>query len=640
MTAKPHVIIGTAGHIDHGKSTLIKALTGIDPDSLPEEKERGLTIDLGFVFMDFPGYERQIVFIDVPGHEKFVKTMVAGASNIDGALFVIAADEGVSVQTREHFDILRLLGIEEGIVVLTKSDLAASRERRDSLRLEVAAFIKGSFLENSPVIPVSAVTGEGLDELKAALMSLGRRVRPRPDSGFFRMPIDRVFSIHGFGTVVAGTVLSGEVRSGDRIEIMPDSIETRVRGVQVHKEKQDLSGIGRRTALNLQDADKGLLRRGQTAAVPGFMMPVTRMDARLRLLDDSPVGLKTRSRVRLHVGTDEVIARVILLERDELDPGDSTLVQFVFESPTTALPGDRYIVRTFSPVSTIGGGTVLDQSPVRHKRFDQAALEGLRRFESPLPEVVEQAFRKSAPMSKSSAEIAVERGLALSVVNDAVGKLLADGRLVIIPSDKESRYLPAGSWEAVREAVPAALRSYLKANPLRASMPLADLRAQLVRQTDDTVFRSVLDSLSAEKAIFRGEGTVSLPSFAAEMPAEDLADSDRIESVFRRAGFEPPSEDDVCRMLKLPLNRFRKLMGSLLRLGKLVRIDPKITYHNDIYERAKVAALGMLKKNGNLTIAGYKGELGTSRKYACALLEHFDATGLTRRDGDAHVLKI
>ncbi len=639
MTRGSHVIVGTAGHIDHGKSSLVKALTGKDPDSLPEEKERGLTIDLGFVFMDIPDYEKQIVFIDVPGHERFVKTMVAGASHIDLALLVIAADEGISVQTREHFDILRLLGLQEGLIALTKADLPASRERLDSLRSEVAAFVKGSFLENAPVIPVSAITGEGLDELKDVLKEAGRRVRPRPDCGRFRMPIDRVFTIRGFGTVVAGTVLSGEVKAGDRIEILPDGIEVRVRGVQVHKEKQDHSGIGKRTALNLQDIDKVSLRRGQTAATPGFMAPVTRMDARLRLLEDSPVGLKTRSRVRLHVGTDEVIARVVLLEKEDLAPGESSLVQFVFESPTTALPGDKYIVRTFSPVATIGGGTALDQSPARHKRFDERALDGLRRFEGPLQNVIEQAFIKTAPMSKTPSGVSIERGINLSVVEDFVAVLMAEGRLHKIPSDKEPRYLPAESWDAAREAVLAAIRSYLKANPLRPSMPVADLRAQMERRTDEPVLRYVIDELVAEKAVARGDGTVSLPSYEAAMPAEDRADADRVESAFRRGGFEPPSEDEVCRSLRLPLNRFRKLMGSLLRQGKLVRIDPKITYPKDAYDKAREAALALLRKNGNLTIAGLKTELGTSRKFACALLEHYDASGLTRRIGDAHVLK-
>ncbi len=269
MSEKPHVIVGTAGHIDHGKSALVKALTGTDPDTLPEEKERGMTIELGFVFLDLPDYEKQIVFIDVPGHEKFVKTMVAGASNVDAVLFVIAADEGISVQTREHFDILRLLSVREGIIVLSKSDLV-DEERIEALTAEVRGFVAGTFLEQAPIMPVSAHTGAGLPALVEALKAAGRRVDRRDDCGYFRMPIDRVFVKHGFGTVIAGTVLSGEVKVGDKIEILPERIETRIRGVQVHKSKQEASGLGRRTALNIHDVEKDALRRGQCAARPGF----------------------------------------------------------------------------------------------------------------------------------------------------------------------------------------------------------------------------------------------------------------------------------------------------------------------------------------------------------------------------------
>ncbi|MCX6564016.1 MAG: selenocysteine-specific translation elongation factor [Candidatus Aminicenantes bacterium] len=294
MTEKEHLIVGTAGHIDHGKSSLVKALTGIDPDTLPEEKERGLTIELGFVFMDVPEYEKQIVFIDVPGHEKFVRTMVAGASSIDVVLFIIAADEGISVQTREHFDILQLLRVKEGIIALTKSDLVDA-DQLEKLGGEVGAFVQGTFLEGAPVIPVSSLTGSGLAEIKAALMAAGRCVCRREDCGYFRLPVDRVFVMHGFGTVIAGTVLSGGIKTGDRIEILPERIETKVRGVQVHKEKRDASGLGKRTALNLHDVDKTLLRRGQCAVAPGLITPATRLDARLHLLNSTRSAGETSS---------------------------------------------------------------------------------------------------------------------------------------------------------------------------------------------------------------------------------------------------------------------------------------------------------------------------------------------------------
>jgi selenocysteine-specific elongation factor len=639
MSDKEHVIIGTAGHIDHGKSALVKALTGTDPDTLPEEKARGLTIELGFVFLETPGFEKQVVFIDVPGHEKFVRTMVAGASHVDAVLLVIAADEGVSVQTREHFDILRLLGIETGLVALTKCDLVTPARLEEATR-EAADFVRGSFLEGQPIIPVSALTGAGLEALRAALLDIGRRVKPRQDCGYFRLPIDRVFSIRGFGTVIAGTVLSGEVRAGDTVEILPDGFEARVRGLQVHNAAADLSGIGRRTALNLPDVQKDRLRRGQTAARPGFLAPATRIDARLRLLEQAPVELKTRDRLRLDLGTDEVIARVILLDRDKLRSGESALAQFVLESPTAALYRDRFIVRTFSPLFTVGGGEVLDVAPARHKRLDPDALEAVRRLEGSLPEVVDQTFRNSAPRSRTASEISLTLGLGARRVADAVSGLVSAGRLVSIPGDKEERAVPVDSWNALKTRIVSAVRKYQERNPHRSEMPRADLKSQLLGGADQWTFRQAVEALIGEHSLAAGEsGGLTIPGHESRLGDEEQAAADRIEAIFRKAGFEPKPEEDVCRELRLPLNQFRKLMGLLVKQGRLVRLDPKITYHRDNLARARSAVLELIRRNGSVTIAQLKDALETSRKYACALLEHFDAAGLTVRRGDVHVKK-
>src|SRR4030043_1067394 len=443
MPEKQHVIIGTAGHIDHGKSALVKALTGTDPDSLPEERARGLPIERGFVFLDIPGYEKQLVFIDVPGHEKLLKPMVAGASHINAALLVIAADEGVAVQTREHFDILKLLGIRRGLIALAKSDLV-DRIRLDEVEREARNFVAGTFLESAPVIPVSALTGDGIDELKAALMAIGRQVELPEDSGIFRLPIDRVFTVHGFGTVIAGTVLSGEIRAGDRVEIFPDRIIAKGRGIPAHKEKREMSGIGNRTALNLQDIEKDLLRRGQCAAAPGSLSPPLRLDARLRLLRGAG-ELKMRDRIRLHIRTDELIARVVLLEAEKLTPGGSAPVQFVLESPGVALPGGGFILRGFSPVLTIGGGEILDPAPERHKRFEAAAIEGIRRFEGSLEAQVEQIFRKSPHGTLTPGEAAILLGKRANVIQEVAGRMVGSGKVVRIPAEKDERFIPAAA---------------------------------------------------------------------------------------------------------------------------------------------------------------------------------------------------
>jgi selenocysteine-specific elongation factor len=637
MPEKQHVIIGTAGHIDHGKSSLVKALTGTDPDSLPEEKARGLTIELGFVFLDIPNYEKQIVFIDVPGHEKLIKTMVSGASHINAVMLVIAADEGVAVQTREHFDILTLLGIKRGLIALAKFDLV-DRSRLEEAEREVRNFVMRTFLESAPIIPVSAVTGEGLDELKAALMEIGRQVELPEDSGIFRLPIDRVFTVQGFGTVIAGTVLSGEVRAGDRIEIFPDGIVAKVRGVQVHKERREVSGIGNRTALNLQDIDKDLLRRGQCAAAPGSLSPTLRMDARLRLLPGGK-GVKTRDRLRLHIGTDELIVRVVLLEAEKILPGDSGLAQFVLESPAVALTGDRFIVRTFSPVFTIGGGEILDPTPERHKRFDAAAIEGIRRFEGPLESRIEQLFRKSPHRTATPEEAAILLGKRALVIREVAGRLVDSGKLVRIPAEKDERFLPADAWAALKEKTLAALSKYFLANPHRSSMPTADLKSQLEQEADEPSVRSIIDELVAQKTLVPVDSGLALPGHEARLRPKEQQLAERIEEVYRKAWFEPPLEEEVVKMMRLPLNDIRRVVGILLKEGRLVRLDPRIVYHRESFERAKSLLIDFLRLRREITIADAKEVLGVSRKFACAVLEYLDKIQLTRRKGDVHVLK-
>jgi selenocysteine-specific elongation factor len=638
MVEKPHLIVGTAGHIDHGKSALVKALTGTDPDTLPEEKERGMTIELGFVFLDAPDYERQIVFIDVPGHEKFVKTMVAGASNVDAVLFVIAADEGISVQTREHFDILRLLSVREGIIALTKSDLVDA-ERIAALTAEVRTFVAGTFLESAPILPVSAHTGAGLPALVSALRASGLRVERRDDCGCFRMPVDRVFVKQGFGTVIAGTVLSGEVKVGDRIEILPERIETRVRGVQVHKSKQEASGLGRRTALNIHDVEKDALRRGQCAARPGFLVPTQRLDARLRLLQNADLELKTRDRVRFHVGTDETIARVVLLEKEKLLPGESMLVQFVLESPTTALYGDRFIIRTFSPLNTIGGGEVLDVSPPRHKRFEETALAGIRKFEGSLAEAVDQVWHKNPAKALTIEDVSLVLGKRAVLIRAAVDLLLQTDRLIRIKGDKDDRFIPAEAFGALKDKAFGSIKKYLTDHPHKPFMPSADLASTLGRETGDAVLRQILDALASTQAVVRLEGGVALPGHQAKLVDKDQDLARQAETIFKRAGFEPPLEEDVVKELRLPLNQFRKIMGTLVQQGILIRIDPKVTMHRESLDKAKTAVLQFLKLRRAITIGEAKDVLKVSRKYACAVLEYLDRTQITRRSGDAHVLK-
>jgi selenocysteine-specific elongation factor len=638
MSDAEHVIIGTAGHIDHGKTLLVKALTGIDADTLAEEKRRGITIELGFIFMETPGYDKQIVFIDVPGHEKLIKTMVAGASNINAALLVIAADEGISLQTREHFDILQLLGIEKGIVALTKTDLV-NEERIRELTGQVKDYLKGSFSENAPIIPVSALDGTGIDDLKHALAELGKTVAPRPDSGIFRMPIDRVFTLRGFGTVIAGTILSGEVKEGDRVEIFPDGISAKVRGVQVHHQKVGRSILGRRTALNLQDLKKKKLRRGQCAAEPASLTPTFRLDGRLRLLKSYGKKLKNRTRIRLHIGTAEIISRLVFLEDDVILPGKEALVQFALEAPTVALPGDRYVIRTFSPVMTIGGGEILEAAPPKHKRFDSQTLHGLQKLEGDIAEAVEQVFIDSGLTPLSASQVRMMRGEREDIVEKAVENILKAGNIIKIAGYKETKYLHRKSYVKLENRLISFIKSYLEKNPHRMFMPYEELRSKFLRLTDNQTLKTVLDGLLEKRTIQRTGSDVSLADYEVKMKPKDQELIQKIEGVFKRSGFAPPLEEEFRLQQGVDLRHFKNMMHSLFERGVLVRLSKKVVFHRDSVESVRKIVLEQLEKNQHITVAELRDKLKLSRKYATAILEYFDAIGLTKREQDVHILR-
>ncbi|UCC40420.1 MAG: selenocysteine-specific translation elongation factor [Candidatus Aminicenantes bacterium] len=638
MSEVEHVIIGTAGHIDHGKTLLVKALTGIDADTLAEEKRRGITIELGFIFMEASGYDKQIVFIDVPGHEKLVKTMVAGASNIDAALLVIAADEGISMQTREHFDILNLLGIERGIVALTKADLV-NEEQILELKDQAKSFLKGSFLGDAPIIPVSSVSGTGVDDLKQALLNLGKTVEIRQDSGIFRMPIDRVFTMCGFGTVIAGTILSGEVKEGDRIEIFPDKLTVKVRGIQVHHQKVERSTLGKRTALNLQDIKKEKLRRGQCAGKPGSLTPTYRLDGRLHLLKSYVKQLKNRTRVRLHVGTEEIISRLVLLEGDILLPGNEALVQFVLESPTVSLPGDPFVIRTFSPLMTIGGGKILDSAPLKHKRFDSRTLKGLQRLEGDIAETVEQVVMDSGSIPLSSSEVRIKIGEPENAVDKTVREMCEAGQIIKISGHKEIKYLHKNFYADLEKKLTAFIKSYLEKNPHRMFMPYEELRSRLLKLTDNQTFKTILDGLLVKKIIDQKNSDVSLVGFEVKLKPQDQELIQKIENIFKRTGFSSPLPEEIRVKMRLKQKIFMNLMHSLHEKGVLVRLSERVIYHRDSFEQAKRIVMEHLKINQTITVAELRDKLKLSRKYATAILEYFDNIGLTKREKDAHILK-
>jgi selenocysteine-specific elongation factor len=523
-----HVIFGTAGHIDHGKTALVKALTGIDADTLSEEKRRGITIELGFVFMETPIADKQIVFIDVPGHEKLVKTMVAGASHIDAALLVIAADEGINVQTREHFEILQLLGIPEGLIALTKSDLV-DEGRLKELGTSVSQFINGTFLEGTPLIPVSSVSGAGIENLRSALLDIAQKVQARTDSGPFRMPVDRVFTMKGFGTVIAGTVLSGEVKVGDRVTIYPEGLVSRVRNVQVHHSQTDRSRIGKRTALNLPEIAKDKLYRGQTAAAADSLTPTNRLDGKLQLLKSYGKDLKNRERLRLHIGTAEIIGRLVIINRERLSPGETAFAQFVLESPTVALPQDRFVVRTFSPLVTIGGGIILDAQPQKHKRFSPETVQEMALLDGSFEDTVEQALIKSLFTPLNTEDIAKSLGKEKDEVLKAVQSKFEAGKIFALDVTKtaehKSYYLHKDAYKKLKSKFLDSVKSYFQKNPYELLAPIPVIRSEFMKLSTGAAFKSVLKSLIEEKTIQEKEGKIGLPEHRVRMTAreEDLA---------------------------------------------------------------------------------------------------------------------
>lgn len=632
---KEQTIIGTAGHIDHGKTALVKALTGFDTDTLAEEKKRGITIELGFAFMEAPDFDKQIVFIDVPGHEKLIKTMVAGASNIDVAMLVIAADEGINVQTIEHFDILQLLGIEIGIVALNKADLVDEARLRN-VAAEVRSLTAGTFLADAPIIPVSSITGIGVNEVKAALIIAARGVKSRRDTGVFRMPIDRVFTMHGFGTVVAGTILSGSVKIGDRLEILPDGITSKVRGIQVHSKSVESSQTGRRTAINLQDVKKELLRRGQCICAPGSMIPTNRLDARLHVLKSLDDDLKNRERVRLHIGTDEVICRAVLLDSDKLSPGQSGLVQFVLEAPTTALPKDRFVIRTFSSMRTIGGGTILDSLPYHHKRHDPTAKEALARLEGGISDTVEQAFVKSRNIPQTAAEISSLVGEEENPVEKAVDDLFQSGKLVQVT---QTSYLHKQNYDELVARLISIIEDYYAKNPYRVFAPASDLQSKFLKLTNRQVYEAVTADLLQRGIISKKGSKIGLADRKPTLRANEAQAIERIESIFKNAGYSTPLEDEVNQQVETDARTFGNLMTLLLDQGKLVRLNDKVTYHVEYYAKSRKIVVDYINAHGSVTAAELRDKLDVTRKYAIALLEFFDKVLLTKRDGDKRVLK-
>lgn len=635
MPSKPKsYIVGTAGHVDHGKSTLVQALTGTHPDRLEEEKRRGITIDLGFAFLE--GNGMKFGFVDVPGHERFVKNMLAGASGIDIVLLVVAADEAIRQQTREHFDICRLLGVKRGVVALTKSDLVDA-ETVELVKLEVEEFVQRTFLEGAPVLPVSAKTGAGLAELKRALHAAAQEIPEKDSERYFRLPIDRSFPVKGFGTVVTGTLISGQVATEDEVELLPAGQRLRVRGLQTGGHELALAEAGQRTAVNLAGIEHSSIQRGMVLATPGRLRPTRRIDVRLELLG-SAGKLKHRARVHFHIGTAETLGEVLLYGAIELLPGQDGLAQLRLDREIVAMPGDRFILRQFSPVITIGGGAVIDPLARRPAKKDLGRTNFLATLETGSRQAILAAMAERNILGVTEQEIVGRTGWLPAELRAAV-EAAAKNKAVKSVSSEPLILLAQGLFAEITEKLRLRVERFHKENPLLPGMQREDLRASLGRRVRPETFRAALEELVREKKLVTQGELVKKPGSEITMTPEEVQAKVQIEQAFAQAGLTVPSVKEVLAQLAIESRRAEKILQMLLRDRVVVRVSPELIFHSAALERLP----GMLKaykqsKGEKIGVPEFKAVTGVTRKYAIPLLEYLDRQRLTRRVGDERVI--
>jgi selenocysteine-specific elongation factor len=630
------VIIGTAGHIDHGKTALVKALTGIDADRLEEEKRRGITIEIGFAHLNLKApsdEDLRLGFVDVPGHERFVRNMLAGIGGIDLVLLVVAADEGIKPQTVEHFDICRLLSIRRGITVITKAD-TVDAETLDVVRMELEDFLRGSFLEHAPMVAVSALKGTGLEDLKRELAKASAEVSAKDSAALFRLPIDRVFTMKGFGTVVTGTLIAGTVKKEEELEVFPSGRRVRVRGVQVHGKAADQAIAGQRTALNLAGVNVEDLARGMTLAPSGLLRTTRRLDVSLSVLPSARV-LKDRARVHLHAYTSETIAEVVLYGAKELKPGESGFAQLRLAEPVLLLPADRFILRQFSPVVTIGGGVVIDAAPLA-RRTKQASqnIESLKLLADGTREQILAAriARRGADGLRLIDALA-ETGWPPSLVAATATALVSPKAAPELRALRLNEFLISQAVVAhVSEALLAALKKFHDANPLVAGISKEQLREKLRLRPE--IFTGLLDLLTKEKKLEVGGEQARLPGRGVVMKDEETEAKKQIEDAFSSAGLEVPYLKDVLAKLPIDKARAQKIVTLLLRDRVLIKVSDDLVFHRSTLDELRKRLLAFKTKSASIDVAGFKDLTGVTRKYAIPLLEYFDRERVTRRVGD------
>jgi selenocysteine-specific elongation factor len=629
------LIIGTAGHIDHGKTTLVKRLTGIETDRLKEEKQRGISIELGFAPFNLPGGQKAAI-VDVPGHERFIRHMLAGAFGIDMVLFTIAADEGIMPQTREHADIIEMLGIEKGIVVITKKDMV-DEEWLMLVEDEIREYIGTTILKNCPIVAVSAVTGEGIPELLQTIEIIAETVQEKPIIGQARLPIDRVFTIAGFGTVVTGTLWSGQIHVGDTLELMPIQKTVKVRTLHVHNEKVATAYAGQRVAVNLQGIEVNDIKRGYLLASSGYLTPSYRVDTKLRILSNSSRTLRNWNRVRFHLGTDETMGRVVLLDRDELLPGGEAYVQIVMEKPIVAYKGDPFVIRYYSPVDTIGGGSIIDPNAPHQKRFKEDVLNDLAvKEEGSLYDVILHELETSSQEPLSVAELAKKTGSPEQRIIEEISQLLEDEKLVDI-SGKGSYYLSSYGLELIYEQIVSTIMVYQGKFPLRSGYPKEDMRSRLFAKINPRVFNTMIKHFEDQARIVNKNNLLSIPGYHPQPSEKETQIIAAIKSIMKDRLFSPPGLDEISANASLPEAELGEIIAYLTEKTELVKINESLYFSKDAIENGQKILNEYFTREKELTLATARDIFDTSRKYALPLIEYYDRMHFTRRVGDVRI---
>jgi selenocysteine-specific elongation factor len=631
------IILGTAGHIDHGKTSLIKAMTGINTDRLKEEQLRGITIELGFASMDLPS-GRHIGIVDVPGHEKFVKNMVAGATGIDMVAMVIAADEGIMPQTREHMEICVLLGIQHGLIALTKTDLV-DKDWRELVMEEIESFVQGTFLEGQPIVPVSSATGEGLSDFVDELDKLSAAVPDRMLSNLFRLPVDRVFTMKGFGTVITGSLTSGRIRVGDSVMLYPSMISSKVRGIQVHSRSVEEAGAGLRTAINFQGLEKASVNRGDVLSTPGALKPSYMVDVSLHYLKSNQKPVKNRSLVRFHTGTSEIMGNLMLLDREELKPGEDTVAQVRLGTPVAVVRDDRYVLRSYSPVRTIGGGMVLNPIPQKHKRFKPEIVDGLKGLTESDPEkIIAYHVNDSGIKGVSFSDLAIMSNLSTKQLETSVQALMSRKELLQI--DKENRiFVHQNCFNSLQTDTLSYLQKYHATYPLKAGMPKEELKSKLPATADAKIFTMIFNHMIKDGTIAQDGESVRLSSHKVSLGEDQAGIKKKLVDIYCSNQLQPPYFKEVVKTLDMDASRAKDVLMLLVDEGTMVKIKEDLYFHVEPLLRLKKNLVDYLLRNGEIATPQFKDMTGASRKYVIPLMEYFDKINVTIRVGDTRKLR-